>query len=156
MLQQTSEHVLISLRPNLIDAFLTGEKCVELRRRAPKLRSGTLVWLYAKVPYGRVMAVAQLRDVKIESTAAIWENYETCIGISKGEFDKYLSGIDTAAVLSFDAITPVSRPADLRELRKIEPGFQPPQFFRRMHSSKLLDRLSDGNLLPPLPRCQHC
>lgn len=155
MLQQTSEHVLISLRPNLIDAFLAGEKCVELRRRAPKLQSGTLVWFYAKVPYGRVMAVAKLRDVTVEATAIIWETYKACMGISKAEFDAYVSDVETAAVLSFDAITPVSRPAHLQELRELEPGFQPPQFFRRMQSSKLLDRLSDGELLASLPHCQH-
>lgn len=155
MLQQTSEHVLISLRPNLIDAFLAGEKCVELRRRAPKLRSGTLVWFYAKVPYGRVMAVAKLRDVTVQATDLVWETYKSCIGISKADFDAYVSDLETAAVLSFDAITPVSHPTYLQEMRELEPGFQPPQFFRRMQSSKLLDRLSDGNVLASLPGCKH-
>lgn len=155
MLQQTSDHVLISLRPNLIDAFLAGEKCVELRRRAPRLRPGTLVWFYAKVPYGRVMAVAKLRSVTVESTAVVWQNYNACMGISEAEFLSYVSDIETAAVLSFDSIIPVSHPADLQELRELEPGFQPPQFFRRIHSSKLLDRLSDGELLDPLPSCEH-
>lgn len=155
MLQQASEHVLISLRPNLIDAFLSGEKCVELRRRAPKLRSGTLVWFYAKLPYGRIMAVAKLRNVTIEKTGAIWQVYKACMGITKAEFDAYVSDIETAAVLSFDSITPVSHPLGLQELRELEPGFQPPQFFRRMRSSKLLNRLSDGNLLASLPGCQH-
>ena len=155
MLKQTSEHVLISLRPNLIDAFLAGEKCVELRRRAPKLRTGTLVWLYAKVPYGRVMAVARLRDVTVERPAAIWRTHGACIGISKAEFDAYVSDRETAAVLSFDSIAPISRPAGLQEMRELEPGFQPPQFFRRMQSSKLLDRLCEGDPLTSLPGCQH-
>jgi predicted transcriptional regulator len=155
LLQQTSEHVLISLRPNLIDAFLVGEKCVELRRRAPKLRAGTLVWLYAKLPYGRVMAVAKLRDVTVDTTESIWDTYRACIGISRTDFDAYVSDIPKAAILSFDAITPVSRPTDLKELREIEPGFQPPQFFRRMQSSKLLHRLTEGGALAPLPACQH-
>lgn len=139
----------------MIDAFLAGEKCVELRRRAPRLRPGTLVWFYAKVPYGRVMAVAKLRSVTVESTAVVWQTYNACMGISEAEFLSYVSDIETAAVLSFDAIIPVSHPANLQELRELEPGFQPPQFFRRIHSSKLLDRLSDGELLDPLPRCEH-
>ena len=101
------------------------------------------------------MAVAKLRDVTVEATAIIWETYKACMGISKAEFDAYVSDVETAAVLSFDAITPVSRPAHLQELRELEPGFQPPQFFRRMQSSKLLDRLSDGELLASLPHCQH-
>lgn len=139
----------------MLDAFLSGEKCVELRRRAPKLQSGTLVWFYAKVPYGRVMAVAKLRDVTVETTAAIWEAYQACMGISKAEFDAYVSDIDTAAVMSFDTISPVAHPPGLQELRALEPGFQPPQFFRRMRPSKLLDRLSDSNPLASLPGCQH-
>jgi len=101
------------------------------------------------------MAVAKLRNVTVEATSVIWESFNACMGISKAEFDAYVGDIETAAVLSFDAITPVLRPADLQELRKLEPGFQPPQFFRRMQSSKLLDRLSDGNLLTSLPGCQH-
>lgn len=101
------------------------------------------------------MAVAKLRHVAVETTTAIWQNYSGCMGISKAEFDAYVSDIETAAVLSFDAISPVSHPADLQELRELEPGFQPPQFFRRIQSSKLLDRLSNGNLLASLPGCQH-
>ena len=101
------------------------------------------------------MAVAKLRSVTVESTAVVWQNYNACMGISEAEFLSYVSDIETAAVLSFDSIIPVSHPADLQELRELEPGFQPPQFFRRIHSSKLLDRLSDGELLDPLPSCEH-
>lgn len=113
------------------------------------------MWLYGKVPYGRVMAVAKLRNVAVEAPAIIWQTYGACMGISKAEFDAYVSDIESAAVLSFDAITPVSHPAGLQELREIEPGFQPPQFFRRMQSSKLLNRLIDCDLLASLPGCQH-
>lgn len=155
MLRHTTEHVLISLKPNLIDAFLAGHKCVELRRRAPRLQAGTLVWFYGKVPCGRVMAVGRLQQVTVAPTVEIWRDFEPCIGISKSEFDAYLHGLSEAAVLSFASIEAVSCPADLEELRRIEPGFQPPQFFRRVKSVELVDRLMEGKREELRAGCVH-
>lgn len=155
MLQQTSEHVLMSLRPSLVDAFLAGDKCVELRRRAPNLKPGTLVWFYGKVPYGQVMIVARLQHVMIATPHQIWDRFGPCLGISSSEFDSYLDGLSSAAVLVFDSISQVSDPPSLDDLRQIQPRFQPPQFFSRVTSISLLDRLLESDPANARPACGH-
>lgn len=155
MLQRTTEHAIISLRPNLIDAFLAGEKCVELRRRAPKLVAGTLIWFYGKIPCGKVMAVGKLQCIAITPTDEIWRNYRKCIGIGKAEFDEYLGDLDEAAVLSFETIARITTPVGLSDLRQIESRFQPPQFFRMVRGGALLDRLMQSQPSEFRPVCSH-
>lgn len=155
MLHRTTEHAIISLRPNLIDAFLAGDKCVEIRRRAPSLATGTLVWLYGKVPCGKVMAVAKLDSVKVGKIAEIWKEFGDCVGIERAEFDDYVGDLDTAAVLIFDVIYPLERPIDLSELRRLEPGFHPPQFFRKVRSGDLLDWLVESPTRGARASCTH-
>ena len=155
MLHRTSEHAIISLRPSLIKAFLSGEKCVEIRRRAPSLPSGAFVWLYGKVPCGKVMAVARLHSVKVAETKEIWEEFSCCAGINWDEFDRYVGDLDRAAVLIFDVIYPLRNPVDLADLRQLEPGFQPPQFFRKIRSEELLNRLVQSGTDNARTSCGH-
>lgn len=155
MLHRTSEHAIISLRPNLMKAFLSGEKCVEIRRRPPSLPSGTFVWLYGKVPCGKVMAVARLHSVKVAETQEIWEEFAGCVGIEREEFDSYVGDLNHAAVLVFDVIYPLRNPIDLSDLRRLEPGFQPPQFFRKVRSEELLDRLVQSGTHYARASCVH-
>lgn len=155
MLKRTTANAMISLRPNLIDAFLSGEKCVELRRRTPSLETGTMVWFYGKVPCGQVRAVGELRSVTVASPDEIWENFGKCIGIGKIEFDSYLTGVGQAAVLTFETIRSVARPICLAELRKIEPKFHPPQFFRNIRHGELLEKLNESELKSQASNCKH-
>jgi predicted transcriptional regulator len=155
MLKRTTAHAMISLRPSLIDAFLSGEKCVELRRRAPSLEAGTMVWFYGKLPCGQVRAVGELRSVTVASPDEIWEDFGKCIGIGKIEFDSYLTDLRQAAILKFDTVRSVARPIYLAELRKIEPKFHPPQFFRNIRDGELLDKLNESELKSQASDCKH-
>jgi predicted transcriptional regulator len=155
MLKRTAANAMISLRPNLIDAFLSGEKCVELRRRVPSLETGTMVWFYGKVPCGQVRAVGELRCITVASPSEIWESFGECIGIEKFEFDSYLADLKAAAVLAFETIRPVARPVGLAELREAEPSFQPPQFFRNIRPGELLEKLIESEPTRQMANCKH-
>jgi predicted transcriptional regulator len=155
MLKRTAGNAMISLRPNLIDAFLSGDKCVELRRRVPSLETGTIVWFYGKLPCGQVTAVGELRSVTVASPSKIWEDFGKCIGIGKFEFDSYLTDVTEAAILTFETIRPVARPIGLAELRKIEPKFQPPQFFRKISPGELLEKLIESEPKQQAAYCKH-
>jgi predicted transcriptional regulator len=155
MLKRTAANAMISLRPNLIDAFLSGEKCVELRRRVPSLEAGTIVWFYGKVPVGQVKAVGELRNVTVASPSDVWEQFGKCIGIEKFEFDNYLADVKEAAVLTFKTIRPIIRPIGLAEIREVEPRFQPPQFFRNIRAGELLEKLVSSESAQQSTRCQH-
>lgn len=144
MLQRTTDNVMFSLEPRFVEAFLAGSKRVEIRRRAPALRAGTRVWLYGKLPYGKVMAVGELAEVFFKSANEIWNQFGSETAISKSEFDRYISENNQAAAMIFENVLPLNLPVSLETLRKIEPNFQPPQFFRKIHGGPLLDRLSNS------------
>ena len=141
MLQRTSENVMFSLKPRFIEAFLDGSKFVELRRRPPTLPVGTVVWLYGTLPFGQVMAVACIRNIAAAPVAQIWKEFSQGLGLSKGEFDRYLANKEYAAAIELDHITRVETPMGLSAMRTVEPGFQPPQFFRHIRDGALLDQL---------------
>jgi|TARA_R100000049_G_scaffold3487_1_gene7607 predicted transcriptional regulator len=136
---------IISLEKRFIDAFVAGEKCVELRRRRPDLTSGTRIWFYSKVPEGKVRAYGILKSILELSAAAIWERFGNCLAISESELTEYLGGRDVGYVLQFSEVREVSEPVHLYDIRKVQPNFQPPQFFVYVRSDPL------GSLLEALP-----
>jgi predicted transcriptional regulator len=142
MLQRTPENAIFSLRQVFVSAFLAGEKCVELRRKAPNLAVGSHIWFYSKLPIGKIVASARLQSVAILPIEQIWAEHQHCISLVREDFDHYLIGLSEATVMSFDKFSSLSQPIDLETLRRVEPGFQPPQFFRRVHEGRLLDKLS--------------
>ncbi len=142
MLQRTPENAIFSLRQVFVSAFLAGEKCVELRRKAPSLAVGSHIWFYSKLPVGKIVASARLQSVAILPVEQIWSEHQRCISLGREDFDHYLTGLSEATVMSFDKFSALLEPIDLETLRCVEPGFHPPQFFRRVHEGSLLDKLS--------------
>lgn len=147
MLQRTTENAIFSLRQVFVAAFLSGEKCVELRRKAPNLAVGSHIWFYSKLPVGKIVASARLQSVSILSIDKIWEEYQHCISLVREDFDRYLVGLSEATIMSFDKFSSLAHPIDLETLRRVEPGFQPPQFFRRVQEGQLLNALSASGTL---------
>ena len=143
MLQRTTENAIFSLKQIYVSAFLSGEKCIELRRKAPNLAVGSQIWFYSKLPIGKIVASARLQSVAILPVDEIWEEHNHSMFLTRFEFKRYLSGLSEAAVMSFDNFGSLSQSVDLETLRKVEPGFQPPQFFRRVYDGQLLETLSE-------------
>lgn len=144
MLQRTSDNVMFSLKPRFIEAFLDGSKFIELRRRSPALSAGTVVWLYGTIPCGQIMAVARVCQITRAPISQIWSEFRHGLALSKTEFDDYLANTKCAAAIELDHITRVEKPMALSALRSIEPGFQPPQFFRHIRDGALLDQLTQS------------
>lgn len=147
--------VLISLDNVHARSLLGGSKCVELRRRVPKLAPGTRVWLYAKMPVGQVLGYGVLDCVTVASPSALWELYDRCAGITHDTFNRYFAGKGLGAALSFGAIAPLHEPVSLDELRKIQPAFQPPQFYLRLTSDALRRRLHSSERGVEFQPCMH-
>lgn len=136
---------IISLEKRFVDAFVAGEKCVELRRRRPDLVVGTRIWFYSKVPEGKVRAYGILESVLELSASEIWERFGDCLAISKSELSEYLGDRGVAYVLRFSEVREVKEPVHLHDIRMVQPNFQPPQFFVYVRSDSL------GTLLEALP-----
>lgn len=149
------DDVIFSLQRVYVDGLLSGDKCVELRRRAPSLDGGTRIWLYSKIPDGRIMAVGVLQKIETGKPEALWEKYSQCSGLTEREFFTYFSGIENGAALIFDTVAKLHNPIPLSELKELEASFHPPQFFRRVKSDALKKRLALAETGTPKAPCDH-
>ena len=126
-----SDDILISVQSRFINGMLAGTKRVELRRRAPRIDTGTRIWIYDKAPVAAVRAVAILAAVETMAPDVLWHRYETTLGLSYDEYNEYLTGCEQATALSLERVSPI-RPLGLDQLRKLTRNFHPPQFYLRI------------------------
>jgi predicted transcriptional regulator len=125
-------HALISLEERFAEDILNGIKLVELRRRPMHLSLGTTIWLYVKVPVGKVVGSARVRSLHALAPETLWRKYGDVSGLSKAEFFGYFAGVERGFGVILSNPTRLPSPFPLDELRSLNDGFQPPQFFQRL------------------------
>lgn len=126
---------IISIRPNFVEAILSGQKTIELRRRIPPVGIGTRLWLYATMPTAAVLGSAVIENIFRGAPESIWSKTSDRTGIDRAAFDTYFSGSDEAIGLELVDVkrgTPVS----IGELRNIRSGFHPPQVIARLSAAE--------------------
>ena len=124
--------ILISVEPRYFATILSGEKTVELRRRALRITEGARIWLYCKAPIASISAVCQLRYSETLTVADLWAKHGAQLALSKSEYDAYLDGRDTAHALVLGEVRSLNDPIDLEAARALRINFQPPQFFMHL------------------------
>jgi predicted transcriptional regulator len=139
--------IMLSVSPEYARAILAGMKGVELRRRAPRIQSGTRAWLYSTLPVGEVVAVLTIEKVVEASLDELWKRYGRYAAISRPAFDVYFAGLNCGAALIIRDIQALKNPVSLHVLRE-GGAFQPPQFYRRVRAGAPEARLCDGELHP--------
>lgn len=129
-----SEHILISLESRHADNIFSGRKRVELRRRTMNVSPGTTLWIYVKLPVGSIVGHARIEKVHTSSPAALWKRYGSVSGLSRNEFFSYFRDAERGIALVLERSTRLRISLSLESLRKVDEGFQPPQFFARLTS----------------------
>jgi predicted transcriptional regulator len=136
------KNILISVRGIHIDNMLSGSKTVELRRRAPRIRSRTRIWIYDKSPTASVRALGILDDIETLPPEELWIKHHAGIGLTKNEFDQYVCSRKTASALILDHVHELRRPISLSSLREVWNDFHPPQFYMNLNmTSPIYQRL---------------
>lgn len=121
--------VLLSIRPRFAEAILNGSKTYELRRRFPKLESGTTVYLYSSSPDMAIVGSFVTAEIRRADKGALWTQLRNHLGLDEDEFNDYLDdqthgvGIRTTQVRRFR--TPI-RLSEIRHSMNVEA----PQSFR--------------------------
>jgi predicted transcriptional regulator len=128
---------LLSLKPRFIAEILSRTKRVELRRRLPRVLAGDQVLMYAKLPIGKLVGSFTVASVSRLPLRALWSEVRGFAGISKAEFSQYFSGARTGVAIHVDAPRGFDLQVSLTELRRIWPGFHPPQGFRYLGDGDL-------------------
>jgi len=141
------EDILISVEDRYARNMLGGSKTVELRRRALRISPGTRIWVYTKLPKGKVELVAVVDKIESDFPANLWARYGTNVAISLGEFESYFANVRIGYAIIFRDVIPVSPGVELDTLRRAYSAFNPPQFFKRLAKDSpelALLRQSDG------------
>jgi predicted transcriptional regulator len=135
------KNILISLASRHAEKIFSGEKRVELRRRAIRVKPGATVWIYVKLPVGSIVGKAKVEAVHESSPQSLWRRFGVVSGLSKAEFFDYFSGVTQGFALVLEGARLLTRSVSLAALRKVAQGFQPPQFFTRLTDQHPLLRL---------------
>lgn len=137
-------HALISLEDRFAEGILNGFKLVELRRRPMRLSVGTTIWIYVKVPIGKVIGSTKVLSLHTLAPSTLWRKYGEVSGLTRGEFFEYFSGVERGFAMVLNNPVRLPKPLPLDRLRALNVGFQPPQFFQHLaNDSALVNAFTD-------------
>ncbi|WP_234379936.1 ASCH domain-containing protein [Streptomyces caniscabiei] len=128
--------MLLSVHPRFATAILDGSKTVEVRRQRVAAPPGTPVLLYATAPTMALVGMARIAAVHVASPKDVWSAHRTQTGITRREYDAYMSGATQASGLTLEAPVSFEQPVPLSALRAAG-TFHPPQSYRYMKSDDL-------------------
>ncbi|MPY59433.1 ASCH domain-containing protein [Streptomyces spongiae] len=128
--------MLLSVHPHFATAILAGSKTVEVRRQRVAAPPGTPVLLYATAPTMALVGMARIAAVHVASPKEVWSAHRTQTGITRREYDAYMSGATQASGLTLEAPVSFEQPVTLSALRAAG-TFHPPQSYRYMKSDDL-------------------
>ena len=141
-MSQNDRALLLSIRPRYAQAILSGTKSAEIRRQRPTVHPGTPVIIYATKPVGALVGTARIANIAEGTPADIWEQHQNCTGVSKAEYDTYLSGAETAYLLFLCQVQRLEPLLTLEQIRSAA-TFQPPQSYRYLSQHMLHSLLGD-------------
>jgi predicted transcriptional regulator len=126
---------IISIRPSYAAAILAGTKTIELRRRIPRLSSGTRLWIYATRPTGAVVGFVTVKQISRACPRTIWKKHRNGTGVDHASFKAYFVGCREAIAIVLTAARRVA-PITIEQLRGIRDSFHPPQVLVRLTASE--------------------
>ena len=142
-------NVLISIKPKYVQKMLSGEKSIEIRRRSVNLPNGALLWIYATLPLGCILAVAVVECILFDKPHKIWSKYAPQIGVGEDEFATYVRNCDRISAIKIRSIDKIEPSIPLSLLKSRVKGFHPPQFMARLNKDNpLMIYLTDSTYYP--------
>lgn len=145
MLEQkevVAQNVLISIKPKYVQNILAGEKTIEIRRGRVSLEIGTVLWVYATLPVGRIELHARVADLYCGAPSTIWKKFGKYTSLTRAEYYAYIDGADKVTAIRLESVKEVKPAPELNVLRATKQGFQPPQsYIRLLSGNPLLKKL---------------
>lgn len=124
-----NQALLISIRPQFVDAIFSGLKTVELRRVKPRLQLGDLVVIYASGSTKGLVGAFEVAGVTAAQPSYIWKKHNGGSGLNKAEFDKYFDGAEIGYAIQIGKLWKLPVAIPLGTLRERFSGFRPPQSY---------------------------
>jgi predicted transcriptional regulator len=113
-------NVLMSIKPEYVNAIVEGTKTVELRRKRPSFEPGTTVIIYSSSPAKRVEASFKTGEIHEAAPSTLWRKVSKIAGVTKSAFDDYFDGCEIAYAIEVESA---------RRLEPSELPMRPPQSY---------------------------
>ena len=129
--------ILMSIHPKYADEILSGAKLVEIRRKFSEKLLGMRVSLYATKPVASLVGEATITNIITGSPEEIWCQFGNMIGVSKGEFDRYVSDCTKAVAITLDEVNSFETSISLLQASSwVSHDLRPPRSYYRLGNNK--------------------
>ena len=126
----TTQPLLLSLKPYYADLIFAGQKKAELRRRIASGIEGRDVFIYVSSPVMQLRGGFRVGHVWQGSPEEVWNEVSELTGGTKRGFDAYYKGCEIAYALQITDVWEYENPVDLNKLRNRFSNFVVPQSWR--------------------------
>ena len=128
---------LMSIKKEPFDALVRGHKKHEFRRKFSEVRANFLVVFYVSSPVKAVTGVAEFGPVIKDKIPALLDLVRTHTWDRPVELvAEYFEGCECGYALPLVSIRKFEKPISLEGLRKLIPGFRPPQSYLSLDNPK--------------------
>lgn len=118
---------ILSIKPVYAQQILAGTKTIELRRSAMGLKRDDVIIVYISSPEQRLGMWFRVREVEALPVDKMWSRYHERLGIDHEPYLAYFEGAPRAIGLHVGEFHPFDPGLSLPEIRRLVPGFVPPQ-----------------------------
>jgi len=134
------EGIILSIKPEFVEAIFAGRKRFELRRRRPVIAPGAVVYIYCTAPRKAIVGQFTCRKIHSGKPKELWSRFGRSSSVSKERFLAYFRGVRIGYALEIAQIRHWLEPVSLAAVRRVVPCFWPPQFHRRILPGEPLTR----------------
>lgn len=120
-------NVLLSIKPDYVEAILTGKKRYELRKRIFKRQDVDKVILYSTAPTKMIVGHFTIGNIIMDSPKNLWRIVGGESGVSFNDFFDYFNGFDRGYAIEIRDLVKYESPIDPWSH---DPFFIAPQSFR--------------------------
>lgn len=131
--------LLISVKPEYAEKILTGEKTIELRKCAPKkVGKDGYILIYVTAPVKQLWGIYKIANIIKDKPDNVWEEFGEQTGITKQEFNNYYKENKSAFGIQLLEVKNLFKHSiNLNNLKKLLPGFTPPQTYRYIDKNQI-------------------
>lgn len=119
--------LLISIKPKYVEKIFNGIKTIELRRKLPNVKKGTIVLIYASSPTKAIIGLGVVDQVVSDHPQSLWRVVKYSAGVTRQEFDRYYEDASLGVGIHLSEISRLPKPFNLDQVRELWPKFHPPQ-----------------------------
>lgn len=124
---QDKKYILMSIKPVYAEQIKSGQKTIELRRIAPKVKSGDVLIIYESSPVKQITAFCEIETIIVAEPNKLWETAKGVAGLSYDSFARYFDGKSQAVGIKLGKVKKMRAP---KELSVISVDMQAPQSYR--------------------------